>query len=149
MTNITSVSTEAPENLDTLDTLRDTLSAAVALGLPITAIAGTTAVEVVVHGYDYDDPDVSLGIYQNKESAVIALRNYVVERHDEMEDMAPWCDNIPSEVYDDAKKYDAAYEKARAEFLALSDEEIIASMLEEGLYRFTDHKIEATPTRIQ
>jgi hypothetical protein len=124
--------------------LRDTISAAVALGLPIPAPALTHAVEVVVHGWDYDDPDISLGLYQSREAATIALRNWVVERHEETEDQAPWAIGINAA---DALTYDAQYTKERSTWLTQTDEDIIASMFDDSMYFFTYHKVENTPER--
>jgi hypothetical protein len=123
-----------------LNDLRDTLSAAVSLGLPVPAIAGTTAVEVTIYGLDYDDPNTSLGLYQSKEAAIIALRNFVIERYDDDIDSAPW--------FPVGNPTDAEIAEERTAFLAArTDEEIIASMFGDSEYYFTDHKIEPNPTR--
>lgn len=132
---------------ETFDTLRDTLSAATALGLPVAAVAGMTAVEVTARGLDYDDPDVSLGIYPTKDAAVIALRNFTLERHDEMQDMAPWVDDIDEHVT--AAAYDEAFTAARAAWIAGKDDEaIIATLFSADGYYFTEHVIQPIPARI-
>lgn len=120
--------------------LRETISAAVALGLPVAAPALTHAVEVTIHGWDYDDPDTSLGIYQSHEAAVIALRNWVIERYDEDVDNAPWFpleDLTDEEIAAERKTYLAGK----------TDADIIATMFDDSMYYFTDHKVERTPER--
>jgi hypothetical protein len=129
--------------------LRDTLTAAAALGLPVPAPALTRAVDVIVHGWDYDDPDVSLGVFQSKESALIALRNFVIERHDETEDCSPWGMDISGDDYTDATTYNAAYDRARSAWLnGKTDEEVIATMFDESMYFFTEVRIEPDPERM-
>ena len=133
---------------ETLNDLRDTIATATYLGVEVAAIAGTTAVEVIVHGWEYDDPDSSIGMFQNKDAAVIALRNWVVERHDEMEDSAPWTLDMADTDFSDDSTYDRAYQSARTAWLTKTDDEIIESMFDESMYEFVYHKIEANPTRL-
>jgi hypothetical protein len=140
------MSDNIPSNSD-LNDLRDTIAAATYLGLDVPAIAGTTAVEVTVRGLDWDDPDTSLGIYQTKEAAVIAVRNYVVERHDEMQEFAPWAEDVSDEDRVDAISFDTALNKARTVWLTKTDDEVIASMLGPDDFYYTQHRIEPSPTR--
>lgn len=143
--NVTSSTFQGADLYD----LRDTLTAAAALGLPVPAPALTCAVEVTVHGWDYDDPDMSLGVFQSRDSAVIALRNFVIERHDECEDMAPWTLDITNEDQSNAAAYDRAWTEARTAWLeGKSDTEVIASMFDESMYFFTNISIQPDPERV-
>lgn len=126
--------------------LRDTLTAAAALGLPVPAPALTRAVQVTLRGVEYDDPDVILGVYQSRESAYIALRNWVLARHDENGDFVPWADDIADHTT--AAEYDNAWNLARTAWLnGKTDEEVIDTMLPLSEYYFTDICIEPDPER--
>lgn len=136
--------TETPATEPTIPEMRDIITTATHLGAPVSAIPGTTATEVTVIEGSFDDVETSLGLYESHEAAVIALRNFVVARHDELPDVAPWATDLPtnaptSEVH-----------AARTAWLTTtSDTAIIDTMLGEGEYYFSEHRINTTPTRIR
>ena len=123
-----------------ITTYSDTLSSAAHLGMEVPAPVFTTAYEAVIDNGEWDE---DLGIYQTQEAAYIAIRNYVIELHDETEHGAPWAEDL------DDPRDPQSWKAARTAWIAArTDIEIIETLIEKSKYWTNQVKIERTPERL-
>jgi hypothetical protein len=125
-----------------LNTIIDTISTAAHLGMNVPAPLYTKAYAAVI-SREEDGFDHTLGYFQNEEAAYIAIRNYILELHDESPNIAPWADAVVNEADADSWK------TARQEWIATrTDIEIIESLLiDSGEYWVSHIRIQPNPAR--